>query len=171
MVHPRKSLPLTHERLLEVLDYDPTSGFFLWRQTTSPRGLKGSQAGVLRPAGYRVITINRIAYLAHRLAWFYVYATWPEQWVDHINGCRDDNRIENLRDVPPAFNRHNTKQAGRNNKTGFLGVVKNETGRYVSRITYAGKKNHYLGVFDTPEEAHAAFMVAKQKYQKGAIRM
>jgi hypothetical protein len=169
VVAPRQTTPLTHARLLAVLSYDPITGFFHWRQMLSPRGVIGSRAGSVHPNGYRLLTIDGVGYLAHRVAWFYVHGVWPSNYVDHKNHKRDDNWIDNLRDTSQLFNRHNSVQAGRNNQSGFLGVVKTKRGRFMSRITYPDKKNHYLGTYDTPEEAHAVFMAAKQAYQAGAL--
>lgn len=90
--------------------------------------------------------------------------------MDHKNRLRDDNRFDNLRDVKQLHNRHNTGAvANCDNKTGFLGVVKTKKGRFETRISYPGRKNHYLGRYDTPEEAHAVFMAAKMQHQVGAL--
>lgn len=115
--------------------------------------------------------IDGTNFAAHRLAWLYTHGVWPEHWIDHRNRVRHDNRISNLRDVDMAHNRHNVgTKPNRNNKTGLLGVVRSANGkRFSSRISYPGKKNLYLGTFDTPEAAHAAFMAAKMKYQPGAL--
>ena len=169
MVAARKDPQLTYERLVEVLDYCPATGVFTWKKTLSPRGVMGAQAGSVKPSGYRVIHVDSWNYMAQRLAWLYFYGFWPTHFVDHENRMRDDNRITNLRDVPQLLNRHNTEAASSRNKSGFLGVVETKKGRFRARITYPGKKNHYLGTFDTPEEAHAAFMAAKAKYHEGAL--
>ena len=70
----------------------------MWR--AARRKIKvGAIAGTLYPNCYRYVTINRKRYCEHRLAWLYVYGKWPEDMVDHINGIKDDNRIENLREA------------------------------------------------------------------------
>lgn len=169
MAPPRKHALVTACRIREVLDYDRETGIFRWKVRLSPRGVVGAIAGSVKPSGYRDITIDGVNFPAHRLAWLHHFGQWPDQWIDHINRNRDDNRIANLRDVSPTWNRHNTADSNRNNKTGMLGVVlsPNRT-RYISRISFPGKKNLYLGTFDTPEEAHAAFMRAKTIHQAGA---
>lgn len=169
MVAPRLNPHLTYERLVDVLDYDPCTGIFLWKKKLSPRGLIGTRAGSVNPSGYRVITIDSWNYPAQRLAWLYVNGEWPSKFVDHKNHRRDDNWIDNLRDVSQLFNRHNSAKAGSHNQSGFLGVVVTKKGRFMTRISYPGKKNHYLGTYDTPEEAHAVFMAAKKTYQVGAL--
>lgn len=167
---PRQNLPLSHARLLAVLDYDPASGVFRWKMQLSPRGLVGAVTGVRRnPAGYCFVWIDGVSYLAHRLAWFYVTGAWPEHCIDHLNGLRHDNRFVNLRDVPQLWNRQNSSVAGRNNKVGLLGVTRTANGqRFIARITHAGRRNEYLGTFDTAEAAHTAFMQAKCRLHPGA---
>jgi hypothetical protein len=48
----------------------------------------------------------------------------------------------------------------RNNKAGYVGVSRIPSGRYVAQLQVF-KKNHYLGVFDTPELASEAYQRAK----------
>ena len=51
----------------------------------------------------------------------------------------------------------------KNNKSGYRGVSLNKrTNRYVADITFKGKR-HHLGEFDTAEEAHGAYLKAKEE--------
>lgn len=167
---PRNDDPLTHERLLSVLSYCPETGVFRWTQRLSPRGQIGAQAGYCNPRGYRTIYLDGLPYLAHRLAWFYVHGVWVPQ-VDHRNGQKDDNRIDNLRDSDDTTNLQNLQAARSNSQTGFLGVfpVKTARGetRYVARITHPGKRGEYLGRRKTAEEAYALYLEAKRRLHKG----
>lgn len=82
---------------------------------------------------------------------------------DHINGNGLDNRRHNLRPATHAQNSQNAK-VQRNNKVGLKGVERIYTGRFCAYIRSHGKKKH-LGVFDTPEQAHAVYVVAaKEQY-------
>ena len=156
---------LTHARLLEVLHYDPETGVFRWRTTLSNRARRGAEAG--SAAKYRRITVDGEIYRAARLAWFYVHAAWPVGDVDHINGVKTDDRLRNLRDVSRRVNNENQRVAKRSSGTGLLGASLCQcTGRYVARITTEGRSRN-LGRFDTPEEAHAAYIAAKRKYHEG----
>lgn len=159
---------LTHARLLAVLHYDPETGVFKWLQALSPRGLVGTQAGGVRPDGYRTITIDGKPYLAHRLAWFYVHGQWPSYLLDHRDGLRDDNRISELRDADWFVNNQNRHVAMGHSQTKLLGAfpVKGSD-RFESRICLAGKSK-YLGRFDTPEEAHQAYLAAKRIHHPGS---
>jgi hypothetical protein len=79
--------------------------------------------------------------------------------VDHISGIKTDNRRCNLRICTPTQNQHNQKRRT-DNTTGYKGVVfRPDCGRFRSRITINGKKKN-LGLFDSAEEAHAAYCAA-----------
>ena len=94
---PDKLSELDLSNLKDLLDYDYKSGFFFWKVRSSARARIGNVAGGVENSGYRRIRIKGEAYLAHRLAWYYYYGRIPEIDIDHINGNKDDNRIENLR--------------------------------------------------------------------------
>jgi hypothetical protein len=146
-------------RLREVLDYDPETGALTWRIRTGPMCKLGELAGQIGSNGYRKIRIDDTYHTASHLAWFHFYGVPPTDLLDHKNRDKADDRIENLRPASHADNSHNM---GRNraNTTGFKGVaVFNQPGkptRYRALIR-AGGKRHFLGIFDTPEEASEAY--------------
>ena len=127
----------------------------------------GGSVGCLQSYGYVVVKIGAASYYAHRLVFKMHHDTDAIDTldIDHINGVRDDNRIENLRLVDRSMNTQNLRGARKNNKTGFLGVS-NKFGRYVAQIRRNGKYE-YLGLFDTPEEAHATYLKAKRASHAG----
>lgn len=90
---------LTAERLRELLDYDPETGYFRWRRDVGARAWKGQLAGTMARDGYEYIGIDRRRYPAHRLAWLYVHGEWPRGLLRHLNWLRSDNRLENLREA------------------------------------------------------------------------
>lgn len=155
-----KEVPLTWERLREVLDYDPRTGIFTWKVGTA-RGRIGAQAGVIFGIGYRYITIDGRKHLAHRLAFFYSNGRWPDYFVDHINHVVDDNRIENLREADNFQNVHNQKPKAMG-MSGFRGV--RPAGKRFSAIITVRNLRIDLGRFNTAEEAHRAYLEAAQKY-------
>lgn len=150
---------ITAERLREILEYNPKTGIFTWLTSTRRRSL-GKVAGCQDSYGYVVIRINRSNHKAHRLAWLYLHGEWPEGQIDHINGVKSDNRIANLRCVTPLENSHNLFSAPRHSKTGLLGVS-SKRGKWRAQIRVDGGKVH-IGTFETPEEAHAAYLEAKR---------
>ena len=79
--------------------------------------------------GYIRISRENKIYLMHRWIWEQIYGPIPDGWeIDHINGVRTDNRLENLRCVPQAVQMRN--RAKRNdNSSGVQGVSRWETTR------------------------------------------
>jgi len=164
-----KRLDLSAERLRELLHYDPETGVFT-RCVARPGKSRavGCRAGTLNKVGYRQIGIDGHVYLEHRLAFLYMTGEWPKFTVDHINCTLTENKWSNLRDVPQRINAHNERSARSTNSTGLLGVTKRaDTGRHQALITVDGK--HFsLGCFDTAEEAHEAYKVAKREMHEGS---
>lgn len=149
---------LQQHDLVDILDYDQDTGIFRWSISSPFRNLVGSIAGCICGHGYRIITISGVIYPAHRLAWFYVNGVWPKDQIDHINGVRSDNKINNLRLATHAQNQQN-KGLGKNNSTGFKGVSLEKAGRFRARIqTRYGHIS--LGTFKSGEHAAAAYRIA-----------
>jgi hypothetical protein len=158
---------LTADRLREVLSYSPESGQFIWLKTQG-RAAAGSVAGAIHKYGYRVISVDRKGYGAHRLAWLYVHGEWPKEEIDHINGDRQDNCISNLRDVSPRVNSQNRKGPRQGKQLPLMGVRKATIGRQFTASINVGGRVIWLGGYDTPEAAHAAYMAAKKEMHQGA---
>lgn len=92
----------------------------------------------------------------HRLAWYLHYGKLPVNFIDHIDGCRSNNKIENLRDV--------TRQQNNMNTTKSKGVSwRKREGKYYAQIQLQGKKI-YIGYFNNEQDARKAYVAAKEKY-------
>lgn len=151
----------------EHFAYDAASGSVTWKQCRRPSRIRvGDEAGCTTKDGYRQACIgtSTSVYL-HLVAWFLHYGEWPNGVVDHINGIRSDNRVENLRVVSHAANIQNQRRANKRNKLGVLGVSA-AFGRYRAAIRLRGK-GYQLGTFDTAEEAYAAYVDAKRRLHDG----
>ena len=157
---------ITQERLKELLNYDPETGWFTWKIRTSNRIKIGDIAGCPDLLGYTKIRLDGDLYLGHRLAWLYMYNEWPDI-IDHINGVTHMNSINNLRSVCKRVNQENCRKARSGNESGFLGVSKDKRiGKYRARIYLSGKEK-WLGYFNTPEEAHEAYLKGKRLLHEG----
>lgn len=156
-------LDITLDQLRVLLHYAPETGCFTWRVKTCRKVVPGAVAGYTNPEGYTTIRINKRRYRASRLAWFYTTGKWPLGDIDHIDGNPRNNAFGNLRDVSTAGNIQNQRRAHTRNKTGgFLGVSKMKSSkRWRARICTNGVQT-VIGWFDTPEEAHQAYVEAKR---------
>lgn len=144
---------LTAVKLRELLDYDETSGIFTRRVRTSNRIKAGDRAGTPDANGYCCIRLEGATHKAHRLAWLYVHGVWPSGEIDHINGVKSDNRIANLRDVTKSVNQQNRRRVRGYNRDGK---------QWKAQIRADGV-THHLGCFKTEDEAHRAYLAAKER--------
>lgn len=145
---------LTAARLRSLLHYDPATGAFTW--AVSRGSMKaGKVAGSPHKDGYIQIKVDRVLYKAHRLAWLYVHGKWPKGRMDHADNIHDNNRIANLRLATHSQNMANRK-LNANNTVGFKGVSRSGDGFIVS-VSHQGRRYH-LGLFPSPESAHAAYV-------------
>jgi hypothetical protein len=107
--------------------------------------------------GYAHINIcmhgERTTCKVHRLiAQAYLPDYSEDLQVDHIDRDKTNNRLENLRMATRSENRQNT------DVNGFY--YHKTTGKYLARIMTNGKRKH-IGLYDTEEEARAAYLAAK----------
>lgn len=116
----------------------------------------GKLAGTPKGNGYLMISFNYVKLLAHRVIWEMHYGSIPEGYeIDHMNGIRSDNRIENLRLVTRTINNKN-KRMQSNNTSGFTGVVfVKQRCKWNARVKVNGIQKS-LGSFNTAIEANEA---------------
>ena len=155
---------LTQQYAQELLDYDAETGLFRWKQDQrSNRARAGDIAGSPNQMGYIRIGVRGRKIYAHRLAVLWMTGETPK-CVDHINGDRSDNRWSNLRSASGRLNQGNRHRMDTRNKTGFRGVYLDPRfGKYQAMIRKAGK-GHWLGQYDTPEEAYEAYKLAARQH-------
>jgi hypothetical protein len=157
----RVPLP-TQDRLQQLFLYRPDTGLFFWKVTLGSRARAGDMAGS-RSNGYIKIGVDGTQFSAHRLAWVYQYGAMADEGmdIDHIDGDKSNNKIQNLRLVSRAHNSQNRVVAQSSSRVRVLGVSSRKAIRRYSAQIMIGKKNKHLGYFDTVEEAHQAYLSAK----------
>lgn len=156
---------LTADRLREVLQYDPESGFFTWTLNVSSTGRKGGVAGCTNAAGYVLIRIDKKLHLAHRLAFLYVTGQFPLALVDHRDMVKSNNRWTNLRLASKGQNAQNKIAAQSNNRrTGLLGVYWSGQRKEWGAKLVVNRKQLFGGFHATPEMAHQAYIRLKRTH-------
>lgn len=148
---------VTHERLLQLLHYEPETGNFTWL-ITRQRCKAGSLAGCIRKTHigrpYLRITIDGLYYAAHRLAWFYMTGNWPVVQIDHWDNNSLNNRWGNLREATSAQNAQN-RPCKANSTSGLKGIFP-QGNKWRARIMVNGCRIN-LGIFNDKQEAHFAY--------------
>ena len=142
--------------LLELFNYDPATGLFTNKHSRG-RARIGARAGSPSGHGYRKIAIDYGKYYEHHLARLYVYDEWPSE-IDHVDGDGSNNAIGDLRVATRAQNNFNSVRAA--GRSGLNGAYREFRGQsWFSKIQVKGQTIR-LGTFNTPEEAHAAYLKA-----------
>ena len=155
-------MPLSQHELQSIFEYDPFTGTVFWKQGRSNM-IKGSIAGCIHPSGYKVVTVNSKTHKLHRIIWNMFVGPIPKGfYIDHINGNKIDNRIENLRLATNSQNQQN-RPAPKNSSSGYRGVTWHKAAKkWMSRICCNGKRIT-IGLFETPEDAYKAYQREAKK--------
>ena len=164
---------ITVERVRELFSYSHETGHLVWRVGRRGPARPGLIAGSVHTnmcgRKYRVIKLQGRRYLAHRLVWLHVHGVWPTNWLDHRDGDGLNNKLGNLREATKSENGCN-RGAQANNTSGLKGVRWHKPRqKWLAQIGYKGRKRH-LGLFDTPEQAHAAYCRAAIEYHGSFAR-
>lgn len=164
---PRKK-HITLERLKELVSYDPETGVFTRKKVAgSGRQPEGKRADSVHPDGYAYVTVDRMIYLAHRLAWIYMTGEIPE-YIDHRNNDKADNVFSNLRLATQHQNQCNHLRMI-TNKSGIKGVCwVTRYKRWVAQVQIKGKPN-WLGSFHSKEEAEMVVKAFRELHHKDFV--
>lgn len=163
------------ELLRKLLRYDSCTGKLHWRvrpldmfpneasgRIWNTRFAEKEAFSELTYKGYLRGRFLYKKYLAHRVVWAISHGAWPNGQIDHVNGNRSDNRIENLRDVTPSENARNSA-IGVNNTSGTIGVCWDKRIKKWSARTYIDGGCQNLGSFVDKNDAIRARKEAEKK--------
>jgi len=149
---------LTQKYLCQLFEYN--NGELFWKNHKY-KALNGRKVGG-NLEGYVVTAIKKKPIYNHRIIFMMFHGYFPYH-IDHINGIKNDNRIENLRAATKAENACNRK-APKNNTSGIKGVRwDKKIKRWVAKININGKAK-YFGSFKDIELAGLVVEEARDKY-------
>ena len=145
-------MELTQDKVKELFEY--RDGALFWKHRTISRGRKlkkgGQKVTTVAPDGYLRVGFNSRQYLVHRVIFLYHHGFLPE-CLDHINGIRSDNRIENLRTCTKSENLQN--RIFKNTSSKYVGVCWNKSrNKWRAQIQVNGKLVH-IGYFENEIDA------------------
>lgn len=148
----------------QLLRYDPETGVLAWKEPRKNGQMPaGSVAGSIAYTGYVKVQINRRMYMAHRIAWLLTHGDWPDGFLDHIDNCRSNNRIANLRIADPAQNSRNALMSCANT-SGYKGVTWSKKSQKWQASVKVQGHSIYLGLFETKELAAEVARNARDFY-------
>ena len=146
----------TPENLDKYFEY--VDGQLIWKVRHSNRVKVGDRAGSLGVRRYRVIRLNNQLYFEHRLVWALLKGKIEDgRVIDHIDGNRLNNRIENLQLIEQ---RQNVQKQSKRRKSasGLRNVQKHKT-KWVVRVS-----NKYIGIYNDIELAELVAHEAREKF-------
>jgi hypothetical protein len=160
--------------LKEFLDYDAETGMLTWKRRDRkwfPSNRAFGMWNSTHPGkeaftyvdvnGYQRGSVLGKSLSKHRLVWAIYYGKWPDKHIDHIDGVRTNNRIENLRNVSLQDNSKNAKRDIRNT-SGQTGVSFYKiTNRWRAMVRSKEGKDVSLGYFRNKDDAIAARKAAE----------
>lgn len=174
-----KDLPKP-ELLRKLLRYEPDTGKLFWLHRTPDMFDDGAHLASVRCAmwnsryagkealstinkgGYRHGTVLGQTIFSHRVVWAIHYGQWPKSDIDHVNGNRLDNCIDNLRVVSRRENMRNAKRPV-TNTSGVVGVFWNRSRKKWGAHISDNNGSMLLGEFANKSDAIAARKDAEKR--------
>lgn len=150
---------LTQEYVRSILKYE--NGTLYWRVKKSSNTKLDKPITSKESGGYIQVRIDGIAYLAHRIIFLYHNGYLPF-FIDHKNGNRQDNRIENLREASKNENAMNRETKNKSFKNVYF---HKPTKKYQVSLRINGK-NKSFGYFPDLETAVKVAKDARNKHHK-----
>ena len=153
---------ITQAQVTECFEY--RDGHLYWKRVAHPNKqyLADKPAWSLHKTGYRHVTWMGKVHKVHRLIFLMHHGYLPPE-VDHINGDRADNRIENLRAANRSENQCN-RPALASNTSGYPGVSWHKKSKaWLVRVMKNGK-THMVGYFKDLELAGLVSVEARAKF-------
>ena len=131
---------------------------WVWREINYKPSYWREAKGCVKKGGYKTVSINNKPYKYHRVVYFIHNPKWKihdsstDNMIDHRDRNPLNNSIENLRVVTNQQNAWNQDCKGYSfNKS---------SGKYMARII-VDRKEKYLGMFVSEDEARQAYLNAK----------
>ena len=154
---------MEQEKVREYFDY--VDGNLYWKVRKAKCIQIGQLAGTFdKTTGYHRIHFDSKFQKTHRMIFLYHHGYLPS-YIDHIDGNKTNNRIENLREVTVSQNCMNQKISTRNT-SGTKGVMWHKRDKKWFVQLRINKICHSFGYYDDKELAELVAMEATNKFHK-----
>lgn len=130
--------------------FDYQNGFLVWKKSAGTIKA-GKKVESVSNRGYVVVQVGGKRYLAHRIIWLLLNGQIPVM-IDHIDGNKQNNLIENLREVNNTLNHWNERKRS-TNKSGHKGVWWHKQSRRWEAACRVNGKQITIGRFERIEDA------------------
>lgn len=148
---------ITQQRLHEMFEY---RNGHLYRKFSIGCSKAGDKVGFTNDKGYLAVNIEKKCIPVHRLIWMMQHGEMPSL-IDHIDGDRQNNRIENLR-LADRYGNAQNKRMHRNNTSGVKGVSWHKRGKKWKAQIVCNGQNYNLGLYDLIDEAEEVVSLARE---------
>jgi len=154
----------TEDNLREIKEkFYCVDGILYYKKKTRKKHI-GDIAGHVNKAN-RYININLFAtiYQVHKIIYYLHHNVWPD-YIDHINGVRDDNRIENLRVSSPKHNSRSARSPTKGATSRYRGVSRYKRHSKWQAMVCVNNKRIFLGYFTCEKKAALAYNKAATRF-------
>lgn len=158
---------IMQKRILELLEY--RDGGLFWKVKPAKQIAVGSKAGCVNGHGYSVIRIDGVLHRTHRIMFLMHHGYLPD-YIDHADGNRLNNSIDNLREATASQNAYN-KPVQSNSASGVKGVRWHKQIKHWCVEIQVNKVKHYLGIYKDLELADLVATEARSLYHGNFARI
>lgn len=130
-------------------------GVLYWKVRKSRNTHANSPAGCLNSKGYLQVKVDGYAFRVHRIIYLLQTGAWPNGEIDHINGDKTDNRMENLY---ACTTRQNQQNRAVHRKGKLPGVYFNKGSKKWGACIQINGKTKHLGYYQTELDGYQAYL-------------
>ncbi|MCB0627989.1 MAG: HNH endonuclease [Saprospiraceae bacterium] len=137
--------------------FEYRDGVLYWKNKIlkSPRKVGDVFGGSVNNSGYIRCGFMGKDWLVHRAIFFYHHG-WLPEFIDHIDGDKTNNKIDNLRMCTHSQNHGNNTKRNTKSSSNYKGVSRNAAGNWRARVK-AGGEQIYIGSFRSELAAAKAY--------------
>ena len=158
----------TEKETIDALDWFSNNTYMInhvlyWKPISSSGRKRSSQyankkCGCVSAMGYIQVRMGVDKFMAHRIIWAMHYGYWPKNGIDHINGDKTDNRIDNMRETTQFENSKNAGKYPRTENWIATGVSRHKN--KFKATAQVNKQKVHIGVY----KCHTAAMIARKLF-------